>query len=147
MFYEIGEHVRRGLRPFLHSESFQILDIICLLLWTTLFNSNHRILIWPLHNVDFVIVLISAWGYCLFGSVSLLAETTRFLAKMSWYLVKFMMPLTLRAPGPVEANHLTGMSKQLADSRQSYSMRSGALGTMGWNVLDDSRKVNPVSNS
>ncbi|CDQ97213.1 unnamed protein product [Oncorhynchus mykiss] len=51
-------------------------------------------------------------------------------------------------PGPVEANHLTGMSKQLADSRQSYSMRSGALGTMGWNapeVLDDSRKVNPVN--
>ncbi|XP_036797423.1 serine/threonine-protein kinase/endoribonuclease IRE1 isoform X2 [Oncorhynchus mykiss] len=41
-----------------------------------------------------------------------------------------------------------GMSKQLADSRQSYSMRSGALGTMGWNapeVLDDSRKVNPTS--
>ncbi|XP_042175122.1 serine/threonine-protein kinase/endoribonuclease IRE1 isoform X2 [Oncorhynchus tshawytscha] len=41
-----------------------------------------------------------------------------------------------------------GMSKQLADGRQSYSMRSGALGTMGWNapeVLDDSRKVNPTS--
>ncbi|XP_070958756.1 serine/threonine-protein kinase/endoribonuclease IRE1-like isoform X2 [Oncorhynchus clarkii lewisi] len=41
-----------------------------------------------------------------------------------------------------------GMSKQLADSRQSYSMRSGALGTMGWNapeVLDESRKVNPTS--
>eukprot|EP00063_Salmo_salar_P083665 XP_014058500.1 PREDICTED: serine/threonine-protein kinase/endoribonuclease IRE1-like isoform X1 [Salmo salar] len=41
-----------------------------------------------------------------------------------------------------------GMSKQLADGRQSYSMRSGALGTMGWNapeVLDESRKVNPTS--
>ncbi|XP_038844593.1 serine/threonine-protein kinase/endoribonuclease IRE1-like [Salvelinus namaycush] len=41
-----------------------------------------------------------------------------------------------------------GMSKQLADGRQSYSMRSGALGTMGWNapeVLDDSREVNPTS--
>ena len=34
-----------------------------------------------------------------------LAEATRFLAKMSWYLVKFVMPLTLtRAPGPVEEN-------------------------------------------
>ncbi|KAK6312196.1 hypothetical protein J4Q44_G00178600 [Coregonus suidteri] len=41
-----------------------------------------------------------------------------------------------------------GMSKQLADDRQSYSMRSGALGTMGWNapeVLDESRKGNPTS--
>eukprot|EP00063_Salmo_salar_P058945 XP_014033780.1 PREDICTED: serine/threonine-protein kinase/endoribonuclease IRE1-like [Salmo salar] len=41
-----------------------------------------------------------------------------------------------------------GMSKQLADGRQSYSTRSGALGTMGWNapeVLDESRKVNPTS--
>nr|XP_046161953.1 serine/threonine-protein kinase/endoribonuclease IRE1-like [Oncorhynchus gorbuscha]XP_046161954.1 serine/threonine-protein kinase/endoribonuclease IRE1-like [Oncorhynchus gorbuscha] len=41
-----------------------------------------------------------------------------------------------------------GMSKQLVDGRQSYSMRSGALGTMGWNapeVLDDSRRVNPTS--
>eukprot|EP00063_Salmo_salar_P083667 XP_014058502.1 PREDICTED: serine/threonine-protein kinase/endoribonuclease IRE1-like isoform X1 [Salmo salar] len=40
-----------------------------------------------------------------------------------------------------------GMSKQLVDGRQSYSMRSGALGTMGWNapeVLDESRKVNPI---
>ena len=37
-------------------------------------------------------------------SFSLLAEATRFLAKMSWYWVEFMMPLTLtRAPGPVEA--------------------------------------------
>ncbi|XP_029584543.1 serine/threonine-protein kinase/endoribonuclease IRE1 isoform X2 [Salmo trutta] len=41
-----------------------------------------------------------------------------------------------------------GMSKQLADGRQSYSTRSGALGTMGWNapeVLDESRNVNPTS--
>ncbi|KAK6290880.1 hypothetical protein J4Q44_G00387200 [Coregonus suidteri] len=41
-----------------------------------------------------------------------------------------------------------GMSKQLADGRQSYSMRSGALGTIGWNapeVLDESRKGNPTS--
>ncbi|XP_045076998.1 serine/threonine-protein kinase/endoribonuclease IRE1-like [Coregonus clupeaformis] len=41
-----------------------------------------------------------------------------------------------------------GMSKQLADDRQSYSMRSGALGTIGWNapeVLDESRKGNPTS--
>ena len=40
--YEIGEHVGRDLRPFLHTESFQILDIFHLLQWTALFNSNHR---------------------------------------------------------------------------------------------------------
>ena len=34
MFYEIEEHVRRDLRPFLHTESFQILDILRLLLGT-----------------------------------------------------------------------------------------------------------------
>ena len=53
-----------------------------------------------------------AWGYCLAGRstyglcLSLLAEATRFLAKMSWYFVNFMMLLTLtRATGPVEAKY------------------------------------------
>jgi hypothetical protein len=43
MFYEIGEHNGRDLRPFLLTESYQILDILHLLLWTDLFNSNHRV--------------------------------------------------------------------------------------------------------
>ena len=45
-------------------------------------------------------ILLCAWGYCVAGrsSVSLLAEATRFLAKMSWYWVKFMMPLTKHGP-------------------------------------------------
>jgi hypothetical protein len=29
MFYEIGEHIGRDLRPLLHTESFQILDVVC----------------------------------------------------------------------------------------------------------------------
>ena len=39
------------------------------------------------------------------GVIVLLEDplATRFLAKMSSYWVKFIMPLTLRAPGPVEA--------------------------------------------
>ena len=32
MFYEIGEHMRRDLRPFLHTESSQILDMLLKLL-------------------------------------------------------------------------------------------------------------------
>ena len=42
MFYEIGEHSVRNLRPFLLTESFQILDILRLPVWTAFFNSNHR---------------------------------------------------------------------------------------------------------
>jgi hypothetical protein len=45
MFYEIGEHIGRDLRAFLHTESFQVLHIRCLRSWTALFNSNRRFLI------------------------------------------------------------------------------------------------------
>ncbi|XP_070304668.1 NFU1 iron-sulfur cluster scaffold homolog, mitochondrial-like [Salvelinus sp. IW2-2015] len=37
-----GEPIGRDLGLFLHTESFKILDIIHLRLWTALFNSNHR---------------------------------------------------------------------------------------------------------
>ena len=36
MFYEIEKHTERDLRPFLHTESFQILDILRLPLWIAL---------------------------------------------------------------------------------------------------------------
>jgi hypothetical protein len=40
-------------------------------------------------------------------SSSLLAEAARFWSKMSWYWVKFIMPLTLtRAPGSEEVYHI-----------------------------------------
>ena len=34
MFYEIGEHIGSDVRPFLHTEYYQILDILRLRLWT-----------------------------------------------------------------------------------------------------------------
>ena len=47
---------------------------------------------------------MSCWKVHLGPSFSLLTEATRFLAKMSLYLVEFMMPLTLtKTLGPVEA--------------------------------------------
>ena len=60
IFYDIEEHIGRDLRPFCHTESFQILDILRLNLWTAFFNSNHRFSMWsgdrwPLQNVDFVV--------------------------------------------------------------------------------------------
>jgi hypothetical protein len=41
IFYEIGEHVGRELRPFLYTESFQVFEILCLRC-TSLFDSHHR---------------------------------------------------------------------------------------------------------
>ena len=63
MFNEIGEHIGRDLRPFLHTESFQILDILrsalmdCpLQLKPQVFNGVQvRRRRWPLQNVDFVV--------------------------------------------------------------------------------------------
>jgi hypothetical protein len=40
--YTFREHIWKDLTPFLNAESFQILDILCLRLWTALFISNHR---------------------------------------------------------------------------------------------------------
>ena len=90
-------------------------------LWTALFNSDHMFSIgfksgdWDGHCktlilfsqnhfcVDFEVCLgsLSCWKVHLWPSLSFLAEATRFLAKMSWYLVELIMPLILtRAPGP-----------------------------------------------
>ena len=53
-------------------------------------------------SFDVCLGLLSCCKIHLRPSYSLLAEATRFLAKMSWYWVMYMMPLTLtRAPGPV----------------------------------------------
>ena len=58
MCYDLGEHVGRDLRPFLHTESFQIFDILHLLLWTSplqfkpqVFNGVQVLK----QNVDFVV--------------------------------------------------------------------------------------------
>jgi hypothetical protein len=66
------------------------------------------LILWSINNffVDFDVCLglLSCWKIPLRPSCSLLAEASRFLDKMSCYLVKFMIPLTLtRALGPLEA--------------------------------------------
>jgi hypothetical protein len=48
---------------------------------------------WLLQNVDLVAILMSCWKNHLWSSFSLLAEVNRFWAEMSWYWVKFMLPL------------------------------------------------------
>jgi hypothetical protein len=51
MFYETGEHIGRDFRPFLHTETLKIFDILHL---------------WPLQNVNISLWnLMCAWGYCL----------------------------------------------------------------------------------
>jgi hypothetical protein len=107
-FWEIGEKIGSDLRQFLHKESFQILDILCLCLWTAFFNSKPRFKMgfksrdwcWFCGHLfadfDVCVGLLSYWKIHLLSSFNLLTETTRCLAKMSWYWVKFMMSLTLK---------------------------------------------------
>ena len=121
MFNKVGQHIWRDLGPFLHAEPFKILHILRFALmdcplqfrphvfdigfksgdWDghcktlILFSQNH-------FCVDFEVCLgsLSCWKVHLWPSLSFLAEATRFLAKMSWYLVEFITPLVLtRAPG------------------------------------------------
>ena len=96
VFYEIGEHIGRDRSPFLHTESFQILDV---LRHQQVFNGIEvRRLRWPLHqlahlatgsiNHFFVDFDVCSWlWFCckihLQPSFSLLAEATKFLPKMS----------------------------------------------------------------
>lgn len=55
---------------------------------------------------DFHVWLLSCWKSHLWQSFSLLAEADVVLSKMSWYCVKFMMPLSLTSvPGPVDAKY------------------------------------------
>ena len=57
-----------------------------------------------------VLILKYSWGHCLvgrstYGQISASWQRQRFLAKMPWYLVEFIMPLILtRAPGPLQQN-------------------------------------------
>jgi hypothetical protein len=97
VFYDIG-HIWLDLRPFLHTESFQILDILGLHLWSALSIQTTGFQVqrprWPLQNVDFIwsinnffmdfdvcLGLLSCWKIYLRPSFSLLAETTRFWLK------------------------------------------------------------------
>ena len=121
MFNKVGEHIWWDFGPFLHAEPFKILHILrCALVDSPLQFRPHffdrvkvRWLRWPLQNIDFVfrepflcwflIAIHYVWGHCwkvhLRSSLSFLAEATRCLVKMSWYLVEFIMPLILtRAP-------------------------------------------------
>jgi hypothetical protein len=94
MFYEL-ENTLGGI---LDKESFQILDILRLRLWTALFNSNHRFLTISL------CILLCVWGYYLAAKLHPPGRGNQVLGKISWYLVRFMTLLNLtRAPGPVEA--------------------------------------------
>jgi hypothetical protein len=77
-----GEHIGRDLN---HNLSF---------LWSI----NHFFV-----DIDMCLGLLSCWKIHLQPSFSLLAEATRFLAEMSWYLVKVHDTFDLtRAPGPLE---------------------------------------------
>ena len=72
----VGGHIGRDFRPFLHTESFQIRDILCLRLWTALFNSNHRFSVgfksgyWEGQLSTSLWILICAWSYCFAGITS-----------------------------------------------------------------------------
>lgn len=118
---EFGEHLTRDQRPFLHTESLQILQIPSSMLVLLLFSSLHSFSLgfrsgdWDGHGRSFI--LCSVTHFCVgfdvcFGSLSwwkiqprpiigFLAEAVRFWFFICWYLIESMTPcIWTRCPGP-----------------------------------------------
>ena len=118
MFHKVGEHIWRDFRPFLHAKPFKIRHILRFALYISdhVFSIGFKSRDWNGHRKTFILFSLnhfcvdfevclgssSSWKVHLPPSLSFLAEATRFLAKMPWYSVEFIMPLILtRAPGPL----------------------------------------------
>ncbi len=118
---EFGEHLIRDQRPFLHTESLQILQIhssmTVLLLFSSPHSSSTGIRSEDRDSHGKIFILCSVTHFCVyfdvcFGLLSwwkiqtrpiirFLTEAVRFWFFICWYLIESMMPcIWTRCPGP-----------------------------------------------
>ncbi len=119
---DFGEHLIRDQRPFLHTESLQILQIHSSMLVLLLFSSPHssstgfRSEDWDSHGKSFIVCsvthfcvyfdvcfgLLSWWKIQTRPIIRFLTEAVRFWFCICWYLIESMMTcIWTRCSGPL----------------------------------------------